>query len=151
MSSFTIAQRAFVVNARWQVLILKQADKETKYDLWDLPGGLVTFPESLRDSLTKNVRHQAGINITIISIPLNITSFVKDDTQTVRIIYLCRSAGNITLDATHSDHLWIDSSEHSHYSFPDEGYHQAFQNYLSHSQISSVEFLGTGLLTSTTE
>ena len=150
-NSFSIVQKAFVVNTRWQALILKRANTDSKYDIWDLPGGVQDFGHSLRDSLGKLVRKDCSLNLTIISIPLNITSYIQDGHQAVRIIYLCRAAGTVSLNSNHSDHLWIDPVDHQHYAFPDEGYHSAFSNYLSHSSIASVEFLGPGLISTTNE
>ena len=150
-NSFSVVQKAFIVNHRWQTLILKRANSDSKYDIWDLPGGPLDFGHSLRDSLGRLVRHDCSLNLTIISIPLNITSYVQDGSQTVRIVYLCRAAGTVSLNSNHSDHLWIDPVDHQNYSFPDEGYHAAFSNYLSHSAIASVEFLGPCLISTTIE
>lgn len=150
-NSFSVVQKAFIVNTRWQALILKRAHTDSKYDIWDLPGGSLDFGHSLRDSLGKLVRQDCSLNLTTISIPLNITSYILDGSQAVRVIYLCRAAGTVSLNSNHRDHLWIDPVDHQHYAFPDVGYHAAFTNYLSHSSIASVEFLGPGLISTTIE
>ncbi|MBI2008629.1 hypothetical protein HYS82_03180 [Candidatus Amesbacteria bacterium] len=150
-NSFSVVQKAFIVNHRWQALILKRTHPNSKYDIWDLPGGPLDFGHSLRDSLGKLVRHDCSLNLTIISIPLNIASYIQNGGQSVRVIYLCRAAGPVSLNSNHSDHLWIDPVDHQHFAFPDVGYHSAFSNYLSHSSIASVEFLGPGLISTTIE
>jgi ADP-ribose pyrophosphatase YjhB (NUDIX family) len=149
--SMTVIQKAFITNSRWQALISKHPLSQDGQALWDLPGGHLKFGQGLRDSLVGRVQTETGLTITTVSIPLNVTTYldlIDRSVQVVRIIYLCLAEGTIS-EAQKDRLLWIDSADHAHYPFPDEGYTQAFQNYLSHSKLSSEEFLGHGILSHT--
>jgi len=149
--TITVIQKAFIVNPHWHVLLTQNPLSEPSHQLYDLPGGRVAFAQSLRDSLVRYVQEQTGLTLTTISIPLNVITYLNitnRSEQVVRIIYLCLASGN-PLPGT--EPVWIDSAHSDQYSFPDEGYHKAFKNYLSHSRMTSEEFLGTGILEHTIE
>jgi ADP-ribose pyrophosphatase YjhB (NUDIX family) len=147
----TVSQKAFIVSPHWQVLLIKHPLSEPGHTLWDLPGDGLQYAQSLRENLVKNVADETGYNLTTVSIPLNVTTFLdlaNRSNQIVRIIYLCLAQGN---PRQNKEMVWIDPAQHSHYAFPDEGYAKAFINYLSHSKLASEEFLGQGILEHTTE
>ncbi len=142
----SVTQKAFISNSHWQILLIKHPLSQPNHLLWDLPGDGLVFTQSLRQNLIKNVSDETGFAITTVSIPLNVTTFLdltNRQTQVVRIIYLCLAQGS---PKPNLDFLWIDPAEYLHYTFPDEGYNRAFQNYLSHSKLASEEFLGQGIL-----
>jgi ADP-ribose pyrophosphatase YjhB (NUDIX family) len=149
--TFSVVQKAFITNSRWQVLITKHPLSTDAQALWDLPGGHLKFGQSLRDSFVSKVQSETGLTLSTVSIPLNVTTYldlIDRSVQVIRITYLCIAQGSIA-DAQKNKFLWIDANDHNHYPFPDEGYTQAFQNYLSHSRLSSEEFLGPGILSHT--
>jgi ADP-ribose pyrophosphatase YjhB (NUDIX family) len=151
MPTVTIVQKAFIVNSHWQILLVKHPLSEPAHPLWDLPGDGLHFGESLRENLVKNIIEDTGYTVTTVSIPLNVTTFLdltNRTNQIVRIIYLCLAQGS---PKQNREMVWVDPSQHTHYNFPDEGYTQAFVNYLSHSKLASEEFLGQGILEHTTE
>src|SRR3972149_11190210 len=107
-----VVQKAFIANAKSQVLLTKNPLSEDSHPLYDLPGGPVVFSKSLRDSLINQVREQIGLTLTIISIPLNIITFLNitnRSEQVVRIIYLCLATGDL---ASGRDFTLIDSSHY---------------------------------------
>ena len=116
---------------------------------WDLPGGRLEHNQSLKQSLTEIVFRETNIHLTTVSIPLNLTSYLDlsdRDRQIVRITYLCVGEGKDE-SPQHQDTLkWITISDYQQYQFPDESYTQTFENYLSHSKLASIEFLGSGML-----
>jgi ADP-ribose pyrophosphatase YjhB (NUDIX family) len=144
--TITIIQKALVTNSKWQALVLKHPLSQGSKSLWDLPGGKLNFSESLRESLAKSVFRETGLNLTTVSIPLNVTTYLditNRSEQIIRIIYLCLSQGVLNQNR---EMIWVDAVNFKQYDFPDEGYHQAFHNYLVHSRLSSEEFLGEGIL-----
>lgn len=150
-NTITVIQKAFISNAHWQILLTKHPLSEPGHTLWDFPGDGLEYAQSLRENLVKNVTEQTGFNITTISIPLNVTTFLdlaNRSNQIVRIVYLCLAQG---APLQNKQMIWIDPAQYNHYAFPDEGYNKAFQNYLSHSKLASEEFLGQGILEHTTE
>jgi ADP-ribose pyrophosphatase YjhB (NUDIX family) len=150
-TTITVIQKAFIASPKWQILLSKNSLSEPNKPLYDLPGGPIIFSRSLRESLVSQVQEQTGLSITTISIPLNITTYLNIANRTeqiVRIIYLCLATGNLLPDR---DLNWIESTHYEQYSFPDEGYQRAFKSYLSHSRLSSEEFLGSGILEHTTD
>jgi len=149
--TITVVQKAFITNTHWQVLITKHPLSTAAQSLWDLPGGHLKFGQSLRDSFVTKVQSETGLVVSTVSIPLNVTTYldlIDRSVQVVRITYLCLAQGSLT-DNLKNKYLWIDAADHSHYPFPDEGYTLSFQNYLSHSKLSSEEFLGPGMLSHT--
>ncbi|KKU63181.1 MAG: Dihydroneopterin triphosphate pyrophosphohydolase, partial [Candidatus Amesbacteria bacterium GW2011_GWC1_47_15] len=153
--TFTILQKAFITNPRWQVLIQKLPRQSgASSDLYDLPGGKLAYEESLRESLNSAVNMETGLILTTVSVPLNVTTYldwIDRSQQIVRIIYLCISEGQLNPGDKTREYLWIDSSQYSQYLFPDEGYKKAFETYSTHSQLASSEFLGLGILSDTTQ
>jgi len=116
---------------------------------WDLPGGRLEHGQALKQSLSDSVQHETGIHLTTVSIPLNLTSYLDPtdrNHQVVRISYLCVGEGQAE-SPHHQDTLqWITISDYQKFQFPDESYPQTFENYLSHSKLASIEFLGPGML-----
>lgn len=149
-NTISVVQKAFITNLHWQVLLLKHPLSDDPKKIWDLPGDGLNHSDGLRANLVKNVLQSTGLTITTVSIPLNVTTFLDiadRNNQVVRIIYLCQANGTIR---TSIETAWIDPTQHSHFQFPDEGYHKAFVNYLSHSKLASEEFLDQGILEDTT-
>lgn len=146
-----VVQKAFIANSKGQVILTKNSLSEPTHPLYDLPGGPVNYSQGLRDSLIEHILEQTGLTLTTISIPLNVITYLNitnRSEQIVRIIYLSLATGNL---APGKDFTLIESSHFEQYSFPDEGYTKAFRNYLSHSRLSSEEFLGAGILEHTLE
>jgi len=146
-----VVQKAFIANAKGQVLLTKNNLSEPSHPIYDLPGGSVIFSQGLRDCLVDQIREQTGLILSTISIPLNVITFLNITNRTeqiVRIIYLCLATGDL---APGRDFTLIEASHFEQYSFPDEGYAKAFRNYLSLSRLSSEEFLGPGILQHTLE
>ena len=146
MSSFLVIQKAFIINPKWQTLIMKRGESDIH---WDLPGGRLEHGQSLKQSLTEIVLHETNLRLTTVSIPLNLTSYLDPadrNHQIVRVTYLCVGEGKAE-SPHHQDTLeWITISDYQKYQFPDESYAQTFENYLSHSKLASIEFLGSGML-----
>lgn len=149
---FSVVQKAFIINSKWHVLITRLPQTGSAPVLYDLPGGRLEHQEGLRGSLSERIMAQTGLTITTVSAPLNVTTFldwVDRSVQVVRIIYLCLAQGQLTPGIPGTEYIWIEPAKHQLYPFPDEGYQQAFTNYLSHSELASSEFLGAGILTDT--
>lgn len=146
--SFLVGQKAFIVNTKRQVLIIKRHNKSTQSGKWDFPGGRIEFGESLRNSLIREVKEEAGLTIQKVSIPLSITSFMRDidtNTQIVRIVYLCKTKGKVKISEEHAQEIWINPTTYRKYDFIAKDYIYAFQNYLKlNSKI--IEFLHEGMV-----
>lgn len=146
---FTVVQKAFIINPRWQVLVMCRGEN---INIWDLPGGRLEYSESLKDSLVNRVSAETDLKITTVSVPLHLTTFLDPgdrNIQIVRIIYLCVSEGEAKSPHAQDTLKWINANEYQNYKFTDESYSQAFENYLSHSKLASIEFLGPGILSDT--
>jgi ADP-ribose pyrophosphatase YjhB (NUDIX family) len=153
-STLLVGQKGFIVNGKSQVLIIKHSETINPNEYWDLPGGKMALGLSLRDSLTRQVWEEIGLTVTVVSVPLNITTFTKGDDATIqvlRVIYLCRAEGNVSTSKNVVEFLWIDPNDHKLYTFPDKAYSQAFETYLTHSELASEEFLGPGILSTSAD
>ena len=145
--SFLIGQKAFIVNKRGFVLILKRHTRSTKSDMWDFPGGRLDFAESLREGLIRETKEEVGLTIITVSLPLSIVTFLRDidrNTQITRIVYLCITSGEVKISKEHKSALWINPIDYKKYKFIDEDYYQAFKNYLKFKP-KLIEYLGEGM------
>lgn len=149
--SFVFNQKAFIVNPHWQALVCRPITTENSNPVWDFPGGILNYKESLRSSLAWKVKNQTGLDITTVSVPLHVTTYLDwldRSRQIVRIIYLCLAEGTLKTDASF-EYQWVDPMASQKLHFPDEGYHFAFGNLNIHSQMSANDFLGSGILSDT--
>jgi 8-oxo-dGTP pyrophosphatase MutT (NUDIX family) len=145
---FSIGQKAFIIDSSKRVLIIKRHQQNTLGNRWDLPGGRLDYQESIRDGLVREVYEEVGLTVNVISFPLSITTFLNSarrQNQVVRVIYLCTAEGTVQLSEEHDEFRWIEPPSHLEFTFPDDDYHQAFENFLKISH-EPFEFVFEGIL-----
>ncbi len=109
MKEFSIAVKAFIVDDKQQVLLVKRSNDDAhKPGVWEIPGGrLDSEDEDPYDGLKREVKEEVGLEIEIIH-PLQIDHFTREDGQKITmLIFLCKYlSGSLNLSHEHSDVSW---------------------------------------------
>ena len=106
-NKIVVAVKGLIINDS-RVLIVKRAnDDEIGGGTWECVGGKIEFGEDLETALTREIKEEVGLTITVEKI-LYATTFKTDLTRQVVILtYLCRSKNtNVVLSKEHSEYQW---------------------------------------------
>lgn len=130
-----IATRAFIVH-EGKVLIIREARDYkggTNIGQYDFPGGKVKPGETVEESLIRETREEAGLEIRI-GKPFFVTEWrPKVDSQQLQIIgifFECfADSREVNLCQDHDDYQWIDPNDYQKYPLMKEKT-QAFEVYL---------------------
>lgn len=122
-NNVVFGQKAFVVNAKKQVLVLKrkQADLYTGY--WDIPGGKLDDTDTLQEALAREIKEETGLTLDRVVLQLSTSKFigeVADKPVVLRNIYLCTATGEVKLSFEHSEYRWVEAHELSELAFPSD-------------------------------
>lgn len=108
---FGVGIGAVIFNKDNQVLLLKRADTDVyKPGTWDLPGGKLEKDEDLEDSIKREVKEEANIEIDVIE-PFAAYKFLKTSSNVivVSIKYVARyKSGEVKLSDEHKHWEWFD-------------------------------------------
>lgn len=90
------------------MLILKRADgDEVGNGTWETVGGKIEFGEDLEPALIREIKEEAGIDVTVQKLLFATTFKTNPTRQVVILTYLCKtSQDNVVLSDEHSDYLW---------------------------------------------
>lgn len=130
MTDKKIIQKIVVAGAvlhNGKILILQRHANESVYpNMWELPSGKREAMETSGDALLREVREEAGIDVTVV-MPFSVFEYqiekpdeIRDTTQ---INFLVRPVGDfveVTLSSEHQKYQWITSSEASDYGVTEE-------------------------------
>lgn len=126
-----------VFNKQGKVLILKRSAHEDIYPgMWELPSGKRELLESSHDSLIREIKEEAGLDVKIIQ-PCSVFEYkiekpteVRDSTQ-INFIVTCESF-EVKLSDEHQNFAWISKDEIDKYDISEEtkkGIREAFDSY----------------------
>ncbi len=118
---FTYYQRvavyAFIENSKGETLLIQRAMHDSFPGQWELPGGGLEFGEVAHDAVKREVKEEAGIDVTVLH-PIFVHSSTNPhngiDRQLVSIIFYCKPEDETQLVKIGTDHMafkWI-SIEH---------------------------------------
>ncbi len=113
MDPFRLAVKAFIINEKNELLIIKRRPNDVhKPGVWDLPGGRLELGEDPFDGLRRETKEETNLDIQIEQ-PLQIHHFTRDDGQRITmIVFRCQLVtNNIALSQEHTDYKWIKISE----------------------------------------
>jgi 8-oxo-dGTP diphosphatase len=107
-----IALKGIVVY-KGKVLIIKRSDYDEAFaGIWEIPGGRLQFDEELESALIREVKEEAGIEITIEKLYYAYTFMTSPTRQFVILTYLCKTEqDNVTLSNEHTEYLWASKAE----------------------------------------
>jgi len=102
-----------IIENKGKILILKRsAIDEIDAGVWETVGGKIDFGEELEDALTREVKEETGIVVSIEKLLYATTFFTNPNRKIVLLTYFCRTTDDqIILSDEHSDYLWVTRSE----------------------------------------
>lgn len=121
-------QKAFILNDKQEVLIIKRRQGEIYQDNWDVPGGKLEDTDDLIQAISREIKEECGLDLKRIILVLSTSKFqgtAKDSPLVFRNIYLATAVGTVKLSEEHSEYKWIKLSDLGNYSFPPDADYQA--------------------------
>jgi 8-oxo-dGTP diphosphatase len=114
-----------VFNKQGKLLILQRSEGEDVYPgMWELPSGKREFFESSYDTLTREIKEEAGLNIEVIQ-PCSVFEYkiekpneIRDSTQ-ISLIAISNTS-EVRLSEEHQSYAWISKDEIDKYDMSDE-------------------------------
>ena len=117
MKEVYVAVKAVIFKDK-EILIIKRSSNEDVYaEEWDIPGGKIGFGEYPIESLKREVKEEANIEIDVNN-PLDVWTFFKNENnvQVIGITFLCNFvSGDVKLGEEHTDFKWISPDEIDNY------------------------------------
>ena len=108
-----IGVKGIVLNEEGEVLVLKRSEDETHLPCyWDVPGGKAEYGDSIKETLRKETKEEAGIEIKIEK-PVNTWNFMRDDgLQILGVTFLCKAeTTTVSVGDEHTEFKWADHGE----------------------------------------
>lgn len=102
---------AVIRNNKGQYLVLKRSEKEIAYPgMYTFPGGKIEENDTVEETLIKEVKEEANLDLKPGKILLKDKSFIRPDDQTVKVFsFLCEVEDfeNIEISEDFTDYKWI--------------------------------------------
>lgn len=109
--TFNVGLKAVVLNSKNEMLLIQRSAGNTVAGKWDIPGGRMSFGESLNEALAREVREESGLEVEAIGTVLSVCTFMRDvsaSNQIVRITFAVRAMeGEIMLSDEHQAYEWV--------------------------------------------
>ena len=115
-----LGQKAFIINANKEILILKRQNSEVYNDLWDVPGGKLEEGNTLLEALTREIREETGLKLEKIIAILSTSKFqgqAADKPIIFRNIYLVKAGGDVVISNEHREYRWVKAESLHEYTF----------------------------------
>ncbi len=108
-----VSQKAFVFNSAGKILALRRSDTDPSRPLtWDLPGGQLEERENLEESMRREIREEAGIEVEDLIVRGAYGSTNKRNEYWVMILYHAKVTDPvITLSYEHDQYEWLTKEE----------------------------------------
>lgn len=111
-----VTQKAFVFNGDDKILILKRTETApSRPNKWDLPGGSLDFGENPYESIEREIKEEAGLEVQYVA-PFDIWSEIDQDGEFwTTIAYRVEvKSTEVKLSYEHSEFKWVTKED-----FPD--------------------------------
>lgn len=109
--TFNVGLKAVVLNAKNEMLLIQRRADNTVAGKWDIPGGRMSFGESIDEALRREVKEESGLEVEVVGAVLNVCTFLRDvsaQNQIVRITFAVRAGeGEIRLSDEHQAYEWV--------------------------------------------
>lgn len=110
-----VAVTAAIRNNEGKYLILKRHPRETAHpNKWCFPGGKVDGQDSIEETLVKEIKEEAGLQMKPGKIFLKDATYTRPDGQTVKVLaFLCEvEEGVVQFDANDfTEYKWVTAAE----------------------------------------
>ena len=79
---------------------------------WDIPGGRIDTGEELADALRREIKEETGLDLVEIESIFHAQDILwNPQLHVVRITYLVKAAGEVTISEEHSEFRWFAKDE----------------------------------------
>lgn len=106
-----VAVVAVIRNNEGKYLVLKRSEKEIAYpSMYTFPGGKVEDNDTVEETLIKEAKEEANLDLKPGQILLKDKSFIRPDDQTVKVFsYLCEveNTNDIKISDDFTDYKWV--------------------------------------------
>jgi 8-oxo-dGTP diphosphatase len=106
---------AVIRNNEGKYLVLKRSEREIAYPgMYTFPGGKIEDNDTIEETLIKEAKEEANLDLKPGKILLKDKSFIRPDDQTVKVFsYLCevKNSDNIKISDDFTDYKWVTSEE----------------------------------------
>jgi len=107
-----VGVKAIIVNNNKILLIKRSQNYEQLVDQWDIPGGRINFGEEPIIGLKREILEETGLELKEVFDILDAsTIFLSKDMHIVRITYLVKCSGQISLSGEHTESKWFSLDE----------------------------------------
>ena len=103
-----------ILNQHNELLIVQRAPHDTHPGIWEMPGGGLEYGEDVKDGVIREVKEEAGLDVTVLYPIGAVSGFSSKKTHIIRIAYLCKvteANQNVVLSDEHSDYRWMSLTE----------------------------------------
>ena len=102
---------AVIRNTEGRYLVLKRSEREIAYPgMYTFPGGKVEDNDTIEETLVKEAKEEANLDLKPGKILLKDKSFIRPDDQTVKVFsYLCEieNSDNLKISDDFTDYKWV--------------------------------------------
>jgi len=108
-----VSQKAIILNSGGKILALRRSGTDPSRPLtWDFPGGQLEDGENLEESMRREIREEAGIEVADLRVFDAYGNYDKQGEFWVMICYLAHSdAPEIVLSYEHDQYQWLTREE----------------------------------------
>ncbi len=115
---FFVAVKGLIFWERRFLIVKRSEMARGEANLWELPGGRLEFMETPEAALIREIKEEAGIDVSIIKLLSSWIFSREQNSQIVGLTFLCDSqCGNIQLSREHKEYAWIYPEEIMNYQF----------------------------------
>lgn len=100
---FEVSQYIIILNKKNEILLLKASEMTRISGKWSLPGGHITYKETIEEALKREVKEEANIEIKVL------TPLKTDLIENTYVIFFAAEyiSGEVKLSKEHTDYLWV--------------------------------------------
>ena len=104
---FHVAVKA-IIHHKGKVLIIKRSEYDSiNAFIWEIPGGRIHFQEELKDALSREVKEETGLIVSVGDILYATNCEFYETRHCVIISYLCSIVENaVSLSEEHTEYIW---------------------------------------------
>ena len=113
MKNINVATKAIILNKADKILTVYRSATDDRRPLtWDLPGGIVEIGEDLGDSLRREIKEEAGIEVGNLKLHDVIGRYNKRQEYWITIAYIARAKSEkVVLSFEHAEYKWVTKAE----------------------------------------
>lgn len=106
-----VAVRGVIRQGAQLLLLRRSTSRSHEPGLWELPGGKMSYGETLTGALTREISEETSLKVSV-GAPFTTWHFIKDPFWVTGITFVCEhGVGEVRLSDEHSDFRWVTVDE----------------------------------------